>query len=101
MKIFFAVSLAQQYPFGHIKTLGEGFGYLIPVGFSIAATALLMYLIIGGFRYLSSGGNKDSIASARAMMTHGIIGFILLIVAFLLLQFTTQLFGLSQFSPVK
>lgn len=102
IRIFFptptyAVELKDQYAFGKINTLGEGFTYLVAPGFQIAAVAVVLYFIVGAFRFITSSGNKETIASARGMMVHGIIGFALLILMFSILQFVPKYFGLAGF----
>lgn len=90
-----SVDLGQQFGFGSIKSLGEGLGYLIGPAFAIAGAAVVFYLIIGAFQYMMSGGDKNAVAGARDMIIHGIIGFILLIMLFLVVQFLSQFFGIS------
>lgn len=94
------VDLSQQYAFGHISSLGEALGYLIPTTFSIATTAVTFYFLIGAVRYLLSAGDKDAVQGARDMITHAIIGFILLILLFLIMQFVPEFFGIN-FSIIK
>lgn len=90
-----AVDLQKAYGFGYISNVGEAFSHLITPGFEIAGTALVIYLLIGGFRYITSGGEKEAVAGARAMITHGIIGFVLLILLFLVLKFIPEFLGLG------
>lgn len=87
------VDLSTVYDFGIINSLGEGISRLVMPAFSIAATAVTIYLVIGGFRFLTSGGDKEGIAKAREMITHAIIGFLLLIFIFLIMQFIPEVFG--------
>lgn len=62
--------------------------------FAAAAVAVILYFLFGAFFYLRSAGDKEEIQNARNMMTHAIVGFILLIFAFLILQFLLySLFG--------
>ncbi len=53
---------------------------------------------MGAFKYLRSGGEKEEVQGARQMITHSIIGFIILIFAFFILQFLlSTLFGVTGF----
>lgn len=92
--------LSQQYAFGHINSLGEAISYLIPFAFSIAAVAVVFYLLIGALRFILSGGDKGAIEGARNMITHAIIGFILLMLLFVIMQFVPQILGIN-FSIIK
>lgn len=87
--------LREQYGFGNVGSLGEGVQRLVAPTFTIAATAVTIYFIIGSFRFLISGGDKESIAKSRSMITHSIIGFILLILLFLIMQFIPEFLGID------
>ncbi|MCL5784438.1 MAG: hypothetical protein M1142_03735 [Patescibacteria group bacterium] len=87
------VSLKDQFAFGKFNSLGEILSGLIGPAFSIAAVAVVFYFLIGAFKYLTSGGDKNAVASARDMITHSIIGFLLLMMLFLIMQFIPQIFG--------
>lgn len=89
------IDLSKDYAFGHIQSLAQGFGYLTGPGFAIASLAVVFYFIIGAFKYLTSAGNKESLASAQNMITHAIIGFILLMTMFLILQFLPKFLGFN------
>ncbi len=49
--------------------------------FSVAAIAVLIYLLWGAFDWVTSGGDPDKIGAAQAKMTHAVLGLILVIVA--------------------
>lgn len=87
------VDLGQNYDFGNYQSLGDLLSKVLPTVFSIAAVGVLFYLVIGGFKYLISGGNKESVSSAREMITHSIIGLLILLMVFLVMQFIPQFFG--------
>lgn len=95
MSLLARVDIGQTYGFGNIQSLGEGINRLTTPTFSIATMAVIIYFLIGAIKFLTSGGNKETVESARAMITHAIIGFIILIFAFLILQFIPQVFNLQ------
>jgi len=82
-----AVDIKKDFAFGEVATLGQGVSLLVMPAFSIAAVAVVFYFLFGAFKWLTSAGNKDAISSARGQMTHAIIGFIILMFSFLILQF--------------
>ena len=51
----------------------------------LAGIVLFVMLVIGGFKYLTSAGNPDSVASAQKTLTYAIIGLVLVSLAFLIL----------------
>lgn len=86
------------FGFGDITSLGDALSRLVVPGFSLAAVAVVIYFLLGAFKFLTSGGNKEEVAAARAMITHAIIGFIILMFAFLILQFLlSSLFEITGF----
>lgn len=89
------VNLGEQFSFGHIKTLSDGIQYLIPVGFSVAGTAVVIYFIWGAFDLIFSGGDKTKVQDARDKITHAIIGFILFILMFVIFQFVPEFLGIN------
>lgn len=90
------VDLKTEYGFGDIGSLGEGLSRLAPATFSIATALVVFYFLVGAFKLLTSAGDKEAVASAREMITHAIIGFIILMFVFLVLQFVlSSLFGIT------
>jgi len=88
------VNLKTNFGFGDILNLGQGFNRLVMPVFEIAGVAVLIYLIIGGIKYMTSAGDKNAVASAQQMITHSIIGFILLVLLFVIIQVIPEfLFG--------
>lgn len=82
-----AFNIGAKFGFGHINSLGQGTSQLIPAFFSVASFLVILYFLLGAFRYLKAGGSKEDIEAAKQMIIHAIIGFILLILSFLILQF--------------
>ena len=72
-------NLANEYAFGDIKSLGDGLSHLAGPMFYLAATAVTFYMVIGAFKFITSGGDKNALQGAKNMITHSIIGFVLLI----------------------
>ena len=60
-----------------------------------AGIALFIMLVIGGFKYLISGGNPESVASAQKTITYAIIGLIIIALSFLILVFIQTFTGAS------
>lgn len=90
------VQIGECFGFGDIHSFGQGITQLVAPVFSVAAAAVIIYFLIGAFKFLASGGDKEQIAGGRQILTHSIIGFILLIFAFVIIQFLlSSLFGIS------
>lgn len=65
--------------------------FVIPLGGII----LLLVLIWGGYDYMTSQGTPEKIKSAQAKITTGFIGFILLVVSYLIVRVIATIFGLG------
>ncbi|MBI2596397.1 hypothetical protein HYW46_06750 [Candidatus Daviesbacteria bacterium] len=98
----YAEDLKKQYGFGWITSLGDVISRnIVPAGFEIAGIALLFYIVIAAIKYMTSGGDKEAVASARGMITHSVIGFLMLIFLFLFLQYILPAIGLKNFIIVR
>lgn len=74
--------------------MGQGTSFLVPTIFSAAAFLVILYFLLGAFKYLKAGGNKEEVEGGRQMIEHAIVGFIILMFAFLVIQFLlSSLFG--------
>lgn len=92
------VDIGKHFGFGGIKSLGQATSQLMTPFFSIASFLVIMYFLAGAFKYLRSGGNKDEVEGGKQMIVHAIIGFLLLMLTFLVLQFMlSSLFGVTGF----
>lgn len=62
----------------------------------IAATLIaLFFLIFGGIRWVTSGGDKAKVESARNMIIAAIIGLVIAFLAYFILTLVLSFFGLS------
>lgn len=76
-------------------SIGSIFNILLPIIFSIAAIILFFILMWGGFDLVMSRGEQEKISAARSKITAGIIGFVLLVLSFFLVQVLSYVFGLD------
>jgi TRAP-type C4-dicarboxylate transport system permease small subunit len=60
---------------------------LLAVVFLIA----VVYLIIGGFRYIMSQGNEESVEKAKGTITNAIIGIVVVLLAWIIVAAVTSL----------
>ncbi len=62
----------------------------------IAGLLLLIYLIIGGFQYLTSSGDPKKTQEAQAKITQALLGFFIVFGAFWLVQLLASILGLEK-----
>lgn len=70
---------------------------LVPYIFAIAGLLLLFILILGGFELLTSAGDPKKVESAQGKITSAVIGFVIIFVAYWLVQILEVIFGLKIF----
>lgn len=96
------IDIGKCFGFGNIFSLSAGTLKLVPATFSIALALVILYFLFGAFRYLKAGGDKEELAASRSMIVHAIIGFFLLMLTFVVLQFVLSgLFGLTDFRVIQ
>lgn len=64
----------------NIPTLGDVLTFLIRAFFVIGGLMALLYLLLGAFAWITSGGNKENVDKAREKITNAVIGVILIAV---------------------
>ncbi|MEI7819102.1 MAG: hypothetical protein WCI47_03220 [bacterium] len=60
--------------------------------FAIGIVAVIM-LIIGGFRYIFSGGNSTSVNSAKDTILYAVVGIVVALLAYAIVNFVLGQFG--------
>lgn len=63
------------------------FGNVVSVILGLAGIALFIMLIVGGFRYITAGGDPKNVEAARKTLTYAIAGIVLIALAFLVIRF--------------
>ena len=61
----------------------------------IAAVVALLFLIWGGFKWITSGGDKAKVQAARETIIAAIVGLIVAFLAYFILTIVLGLFGIS------
>lgn len=61
----------------------------------VAVIAAIVFLIYGGIKWITSGGDKAAVESARNHIVAAIIGLVVIILAFVILSFVLQLLGVN------
>lgn len=84
-----AVITIEKTPAGYTTSLGDLTSGLLSIVLVIASILLLLYLIWGAVQWITSGGDKGKLESARNRITQAVIGIIVLgsvIAVFILVQ---------------
>lgn len=76
-------------------TIGDIFSDALKYVFIFAGLGVFIYLILGGFQLMTSGGDPTSIQSAQGKITNAIIGFIIIFTSYWLIQIIEVIFGMK------
>jgi uncharacterized membrane protein len=76
-----------------ISGLNTVFANVLEVALAFAGIVLFIMLLVGGFKYLTSGGDPKSVQGAKNALSWAIIGFVLVASAFLILRFIEYFTG--------
>lgn len=60
--------------------------------FVVAALLALVFLIIGGVKWLTSQGEKEGVNKARETIVASIVGLVIIFLSYLIINFILQLF---------
>lgn len=78
-----------------LKDLEGTFANVLSVVLSLAGIVLFIMLIVGGFKYITSGGDPKQTEEAKHGLTSAITGFVLLALSFLLLKLIEKITGVT------
>jgi hypothetical protein len=77
------ISLQTQFGFGN---LSQALNTIVAVVFFGGALAAFVFIVIGAFRYLTSGDSDAGTKAARVMITNAVVGLILLALVYVIFQ---------------
>ena len=78
-----------------IKCFEAIFARILNVIVSLAVIALFVMLVVGGFKYLTSGGDPKAAGSAKQTITYAILGIVLMAVAFIIFKLIETFTGVK------
>jgi hypothetical protein len=62
--------------------LADVFGFLVNVVLGVGIAITIIFLILGGIKYITARGDQKAAGEARSALTNAVIGFIVVIGAF-------------------
>lgn len=77
------------------NSIGELISSVLTYAFTFAGIALLLCFIWGGFQLFTSGGDQKKVSEGKATITNALIGFVIVFVAFWIVQLFGNLLGLK------
>ena len=89
-----------------IPQFGDVLTFIIRFFFIIAGLVAMLYLLLGAFAWITSGGNKESVDKARDKIMNAVIGIILIFAVLAVVGLIEQLLfpdrsGLGITKPIR
>lgn len=78
---------------GCVKDLLSNF---INAALGLAGVVALILIIWGGISYITSAGNPDQVARARSTIMYAIIGLVVVLASFFIVNMTGRFIGVSK-----
>lgn len=82
-----------ERPFGYGTGLMGVIAIIINIAFALAGLVAVVFLIMGGYSYVTAGGNPEQIEMAKARIVNSIIGMVVILVSYLIVQFIMTQIG--------
>lgn len=91
--------LGDFFKFETIESTGTLITNALEMAIGIAALLLLLYLVMGGIQWLTSGGEKTGVAAAKAKITNAFLGLMVVLAAWAVFALTKYMFGVPGATP--
>ena len=72
------------------------FQRLLTAVFALAGLAAFVYLLIGGYKYITAGGDEKAVMAAKQTLTYAIVGLVIVVGGYLLLNTLSTILGGTQ-----
>lgn len=78
-----------------ISDLDSVFGNVVSVALTLSGITVLVMLVVGGFKYLSAGGDKEAAQRAWHTLTYAVGGLVLVLSAWIILNLLGNFLGID------
>lgn len=83
-------------PPAELNGLETVFSNILSVAIGIGGIVLFIMIVMGGFSYISAGGDPQKAAAAKNTITYAIFGVVLLALAYLFLRLIAGFTGVNE-----
>ena len=84
-----------------ITNLGSLISSIVALILIVSALAAFLYLVMGGIRWITSGGDKAAVDSARNQIQAALLGLFIVFAAWAFMIVLEQFFGVSVLQGIK
>lgn len=82
------------------KTIGGIVTEAIPYVFGFAGLVLLLFLVRGGFTFLTSAGDAKKLEMGKQQLTYALVGFLIIFSSFWIVQLVGRILGFTEITSV-
>lgn len=82
-------------PIAQISDLQTIFSKVVSSAIAFAGIVLFVFLVMGGFKYITSGGDPKATDAAQKTITYAIMGLVLVLAAYLILLLIGAITGVT------
>jgi len=83
------------------QDLGQVINTMVVAAIIVSGLAAFAFLVLGGFQYLTSGGDKIQAQGARDRITYAILGLAIVAAAVAVIQVIGVVFGINLIGTIK
>ena len=78
-----------------LSELDTVFGNIISIAIGVAGIVFFIMLLIGGFRYITAGGEPPQLEAAKKTITYAVAGLFFITLSYLILRFIEAFTGVG------
>ena len=82
-------------PISQWQNIGDIVSRLLIYIFPLAGMATFIYLLIGGFGYLTAAGNEEAAKKAQGQITDALIGFLIIFLSYWIIRILEIILGIE------
>jgi hypothetical protein len=80
------VNVPDGFPHGGLGTLQTYLNNFLTLFMLIGMFLMVIYIVWAGIQWITSGGDKQKLATARGRLTWAVVGFIILMLSFFIVN---------------
>lgn len=85
------VPIGRNAPWGGVHTLGGAVEIILYIGLAVVGFIAVVFVILGGYKYMTSGGNEEQLKGAKKTITDALIGVVLVLISLALVRIVANL----------
>jgi hypothetical protein len=88
--ITFLAKAGLNDPFPHVEASSSTLSSILSLVFAATGSLAVLFIVIGGFRYIISGGDPQDAAQAKNTIIYAVVGLIVSIAAWAIVSFVLK-----------